>query len=334
MSERSEHDVRDVIILGSGPAGLTAAVYTARANLAPLVLEGEPSSTSDQPGGQLMLTTEVENFPGFPEGIMGPELMIRFREQAERFGADLRTEKASRVDLSASPFGVWVGDPDAAEPTYRARALVIATGARSIMLGLEAENRLIGHGLSTCATCDGFFFRDHDIAVVGGGDSAMEEAIFLTKFARSVTVVHRRDQLRASKIMQDRAFANPKIRFEWDSVVDEIAGETKVESVRLRNLKTDEVTDVPVTGLFVAIGHEPNTGLFKGQLEMEDNGYLVTEGKSTRTNVEGVFACGDVQDHTYRQAITAAGSGCAAAIDAERWLEAHTDHEVGTETQW
>jgi thioredoxin reductase (NADPH) len=311
-----------VIILGSGPAGLTAAVYTARANLAPLVLEGEPSSTSDQPGGQLMLTTEVENFPGFPEGIMGPELMVRFREQAERFGAVLRTDKATRVDLSSRPFGVWVGDPDTAEPTYQARALIIATGARSIMLGLEAESRLIGHGLSTCATCDGFFFRDHHIAVVGGGDSALEEAIFLTKFAASVTLVHRRDQLRASKIMQDRALANPKITFQWDSVVEEVLGDTKVDGVRVRNVKTDETELLPITGLFVAIGHEPNTAVFKGQLEMEDNGYLVTDGKSTRTNVDGVFACGDVQDHIYRQAITAAGSGCAAAIDAERWLEA------------
>ncbi len=334
MPSALSDEVRNVIILGSGPAGLTAAVYTARANLAPLVLEGEPSSTSDQPGGQLMLTTEVENYPGFPEGIMGPELMMRFREQAERFGAVLRTEKATRVDLSSSPFGVWVGDPDAPDPTYQGRAIIIATGAQSLMLGLAAEEQLIGHGLSTCATCDGFFFRDHEIAVVGGGDSAIEEATFLTKFAKSVTLVHRRDQLRASKIMQDRAFANPKISFAWDSVVDDILGEHKVEGVRLRNVKTDELRVLPVTGLFVAIGHEPNTALFKGQLEMEENGYLITQGRSTRTNVEGVFACGDVQDHTYRQAITAAGSGCMAAIDAERWLEAQTDHEMATETSW
>ncbi len=319
--------VHDVIILGSGPAGLTAAVYTARANLAPLVLEGEPSSTSDQPGGQLMLTTEVENFPGFPDGVMGPELMIRFREQAARFGADLRTEKATRVDLSARPFGVWVGDPDAPEPTYRARAVIVATGAQSLMLGLEAEAQMIGHGLSTCATCDGFFFREHDIAVVGGGDSAMEEATFLTKFADSVTVIHRRDQLRASKIMQDRAFANPKITFRWNSVVEDILGASKVEGVVVRDVLTDERSTLPVTGLFVAIGHEPNTSLFKGQLDMDGNGYLITDGQGSRTNVEGVFACGDVQDHVYRQAVTAAGSGCMAAIDAERWLEAQHDPE-------
>jgi thioredoxin reductase (NADPH) len=318
----SEH--RKVIIIGSGPAGLTAAVYTARASLEPLLLEGEPSSTSDQPGGQLMLTTEVENFPGFPEGIMGPELMMRFREQAVRFGTDVRTEKASRVDLSARPFSVWVGDPDAAEPTYTADAIIISTGAQSLMLGLEREAELIGHGLSTCATCDGFFFRDHDIAVVGGGDSAVEEALFLTKFARSVTIVHRRDELRASKIMQERAFANDKIRFLWNHVVESISGDAKLDGVTVRNVQTDELSELPVTGLFVAIGHKPNTDLFKGQLEMEESGYLVTglAGGASTTNVEGVFACGDVQDHTYRQAITAAGSGCEAAIDAERWLEA------------
>jgi thioredoxin reductase (NADPH) len=313
--------VRDVIIVGSGPAGLTAAIYTARANLAPLMIEGEPSSTSDQPGGQLMLTTEVENFPGFPEGIMGPELMVRFREQAERFGTEIITEKVSRVDLSARPFGVWVGDPDAAEPTYRGRSIIIATGAKSLMLGLEAEQRLLGHGLSTCATCDGFFFRDADLAVVGGGDSALEEAIFLTKFARSVTLVHRRDELRASKIMQDRAIANDKIRFLWNHVVEDLVGTTKLEGAKVRNVLTDEVSDLDVTGLFVAIGHKPNTDLFKGQLQLEDNGYLVTH-EGSKTDVEGVFACGDVQDQTYRQAITAAGSGCMAAIDAERWLEA------------
>jgi thioredoxin reductase (NADPH) len=322
-------EVFNVIIIGSGPAGLTAAVYTARANLAPLVIEGEPSSTSDQPGGQLMLTTEVENYPGFPEGVMGPELMIRFREQALRFGADIRTERVSRVDLSSRPFGVWVGDPEAAEPTYRARSVIVSTGAQSLMLGLERETELIGHGVSTCATCDGFFFRDHDIVVVGGGDSAMEEALFLTKFARSVTVVHRREQLRASKIMQNRAQANDKIRFRWNSVVDAVHGDGKLAGVTLRDVHTGETDEVPVTGLFVAIGHKPNTDLFKGQLEMEDTGYLVTglgQG-GTSTNVAGVFACGDVQDHTYRQAITAAGSGCMAAIDAERWLEAQHDAE-------
>jgi thioredoxin reductase (NADPH) len=336
-------EVRNVIIIGSGPAGLTAAVYTARANLAPLVLEGEPSSTSDQPGGQLMLTTEVENFPGFPDGIMGPELMMRFREQALRFGAQIETVKASRVDLSARPFGVWVGDPDAAEPTYRAQSIIVSTGAQSLMLGLPEEERLLGHGLSTCATCDGFFFREHEIAVVGGGDSALEEALFLTKFARKVFLVHRRDELRASKIMQERAFKNDKIEFVWDTVVTGLAGETKLEGANLHNLKTGDDTFLPVTGLFVAIGHRPNTDLFKGQLDMEDSGYLIT-GPGTATNVDGVFACGDVQDHTYRQAITAAGSGCMAAIDAERWLEglhdldpdAHDDatEPVRTQTNW
>jgi thioredoxin reductase (NADPH) len=313
--------VRNVIIIGSGPAGLTAAVYTARANLAPLVIEGEPSSTSDQPGGQLMLTTDVENFPGFPEGIMGPDLMARFREQAVRFGADIVTEKVSKVDFSAQPFSVWVGDPDAAEPTYQAHSIIVSTGARSLMLGVEAEQRLLGHGLSTCATCDGFFFREHEIAVVGGGDSAIEEALFLTKFATKVTLIHRRDELRASKIMQERAFANPKIEFLWNHVVDDVLGDQAVEGVVVRDVNTDAVTTLPVTGVFVAIGHQPNTDLFKGQLDMEDTGYLIT-GPGTYTNVEGVFACGDVQDHTYRQAITAAGSGCMAAIDAERWLEA------------
>jgi thioredoxin reductase (NADPH) len=316
--------IRKVIVIGSGPAGLTAAIYAARANLEPLVLEGEPSSTSDQPGGQLMLTTEVENYPGFPGGIMGPELMTRFREQAARFGADIRTEKASRVDLSGRPFGVWVGDPDADEPTYQAEALVISTGAQALMLGLDRESELVGHGVSTCATCDGFFFREHDIAVVGGGDSALEEAIFLTKFARSVTVVHRRDQLRASKIMQERAFANQKIHFLWNHVVDGIEGDARLSGITVRNMLTDELTRLAVSGLFVAIGHKPNTDLFKGQLEMEESGYLVTglgQG-ATSTNVEGVFACGDVQDHVYRQAVTAAGTGCEAAIDAERWLEA------------
>jgi len=325
--------VRDVVIIGSGPAGLTAAVYTARASLAPLVLEGEPSSTSDQPGGQLMLTTEVENFPGFPEGIMGPELMSRMREQATRFGAELQTVRVSRVDLSSRPFGIWVGDPDAAEPTHRARTVIISTGAQSLMLGLPRELELVGHGVSTCATCDGFFFRKHDIAVVGGGDSAIEEALFLTKFADTVTLIHRRDELRASKIMQDRARANDKIRFQWNSRVVELHGEDKLEGIDVEDTVTGERTRLDVTGLFVAIGHRPNTDLFKGQVAMEDTGYLIT-GPGSATNVEGVFACGDVQDHTYRQAITAAGSGCMAAIDAERWLEATTDHEHSTETNW
>ncbi|MDG1410241.1 MAG: thioredoxin-disulfide reductase [Acidimicrobiales bacterium] len=318
-------DVRDVIIIGSGPAGLTAAVYTARASLSPLVLEGEPSSTSDQPGGQLMLTTDVENFPGFPDGIMGPELMMNFRTQAARFGAEIQTVKASRIDLSAKPYGVWVGDPDAAEPTHRAHAIIVATGAQSLMLGLDRENDLVGHGLSTCATCDGFFFRDHEIAVVGGGDSALEEAHFLSRFASKVTVIHRRDELRASKIMQDRAMNNPKIEFLWDSTVVEYLGDGSLAGVKVQNLKTDEISELPVTGLFIAIGHKPNTDIFKGQVAMKDSGYLVTDPGSTRTDVDGVFAVGDVQDDLYRQAITAAGSGCQGALDAERWLEAQHD---------
>ena len=317
-------DIHNVAIIGSGPAGLTAAIYAARANLVPLVLEGEPSSTSDQPGGQLMLTTDVENFPGFPEGVMGPDLMIRFREQAVRFGADVRGEKVSKVDFSSRPFRLWVGDPDAVEPTYLAQSVIVSTGAQSLMLNLPREHDLIGHGLSTCATCDGFFFRGHNIAVVGGGDSAIEEATFLTKFAESVTLIHRRHELRASKIMQDRAFANPKIHMLWDSEVASVQGDTKLEGITVRSTTTGEISDLDVTGLFVAIGHRPNTDLFRGQLDLLDNGYLIT-GPGTATNVAGVFACGDVQDHTYRQAITAAGSGCMAAIDAERWLEANVD---------
>jgi thioredoxin reductase (NADPH) len=309
-------NARNVIIVGSGPAGLTAAVYTARANLAPLIIEGEPSSTSDQPGGQLMLTTDVENYPGFPEGIMGPELMNRFREQAERFGAEFINEKVSKVDFSVRPFRVWVRDT-----MYEAESIIVSTGAQALMLGLEAESRLIGHGLSTCATCDGFFFRGQQIAVVGGGDSAMEEAIFLTRFAEKVLVIHRRDTLRASKIMQERAFANPKIEFIWDSVVVDLLGTDRLEGAVIEHVKSGETTTLPVTGLFVAIGHRPNTDLFAGVLDMDDNGYLITAPGSTATNVEGVFAAGDVQDHTYRQAVTAAGSGCMAAIDAERWLE-------------
>lgn len=309
---------RNVIIIGSGPAGLTAAIYTARANLAPLVIEGEPSSTSDQPGGQLMLTTEVENFPGFPEGIMGPELMMKFREQAARFGAEFLTEKVTSVDFSTRPFKVKVREQE-----FLAESIIVSTGAKSLMLGLESESRLLGHGLSTCATCDGFFFRGHEIAVVGGGDSALEEAMFLTKFASKVTLIHRRDTLRASKIMQDRAMANPKLEFLWDSTVVDLVGEHALEGAIVENVKTGERTTMPVTGLFVAIGHQPNTDLFKGILDMEDSGYLITKPGSTATNVDGVFACGDVQDHVYRQAITAAGSGCAAAIDSERWLEAN-----------
>ncbi len=311
-------DRRKVLIIGSGPAGLTAAIYASRANLAPLVIEGEPSSTTDQPGGQLMLTTEVENFPGFPEGIMGPELMGRFREQAERFGAEFLTAKVTKVDFSSSPKLAWVGDRK-----FEADAIIVSTGAQSLMLGLEAESRLIGHGLSTCATCDGFFFRNMDIAVVGGGDSAVEEALFLTKFASTVTLIHRRDSLRASKIMQDRLFANDKMRFMWNTRVIDLIGDQTLQGARLRNTKTDVESEVAFAGLFVAIGHRPNTDLFKGILDMEDNGYLKTKPGSSLTNIEGVFACGDVQDHIYRQAITAAGSGCIAAIDCERWLEFH-----------
>jgi thioredoxin reductase (NADPH) len=310
-------DIRDVIIIGSGPAGLTAAIYTARANLAPLVIEGEISSTGDQPGGQLMLTTEVENFPGFEHGIQGPELMTTMRAQAARFGAEYITEKVTRVDLSSRPFGVWVGERE-----YRGQSVIVSTGAKSLMLGLEAEHRLIGHGLSTCATCDGFFFRGKEIAVVGGGDSAMEEAMFLTKFASKVTVIHRRDHLRASKIMQDRALANEKIEFRWNSQVVDLVGEHSLEAVLVQDTVTGEQATLPMSGLFVAIGHVPNTDLFKGQLDLDENGYLQTVPGRSLTNVDGVFGCGDVQDHTYRQAITAAGSGCMAAIDAERWLEA------------
>jgi thioredoxin reductase (NADPH) len=317
-------NVRNVIIVGSGPAGLTAAIYTARASLAPLVIEGEPSSTSDQPGGQLMLTTEVENFPGFPDGIMGPDLMGNFRQQALRFGAEIITEKVTKVDLSSRPFQVFVGDT-----AYAAETVIVSTGARSLMLGLEAESRLLGHGLSTCATCDGFFFRGQQIAVVGGGDSAVEEALFLTKFADKVTLVHRRDSLRASKIMQERAFANPKIEFAWNSVVEDLLGTDSLQGAALRNIETGETSILPVTGLFVAIGHRPNTDLFRGILDTDENGYIVTAPGSTYTNIDGVFACGDVQDHTYRQAITAAGSGCMAAIDAERWLE-HQHHLAQT----
>jgi thioredoxin reductase (NADPH) len=307
-----------VIIIGSGPAGLTAAIYTARASLAPLVIEGEPSSTSDQPGGQLMLTTEVENFPGFPMGVMGPELMLQMREQAARFGAEFITAKVTKVDLSASPKVLWVDDTQ-----FTADAVIVSTGARSLMLNLPREVELIGHGVSTCATCDGFFFRGHNIAVVGGGDSALEEALFLTKFADTVTLVHRRETLRASKIMQDRALAHPKMRFAWNSTVTELHGDHKLSGVTLTDTVTGDTRPLDVTGLFVAIGHRPNTDLFAGVLDMDDAGYLVTVPGSSVTNLDGVFACGDVQDHTYRQAITAAGSGCMAAIDAERWLSGH-----------
>ena len=321
---RADHSI-EVVIIGSGPAGLTAALYTARANLSPLVLEGEPSSTSDQPGGQLMLTTEVENFPGFPEGVLGPVLMSQMRAQAERFGANLVAAKATRVKLQdGGPHTVWYRDPSTGdELQVEAKAVIVAMGARSLLLDLPRERELIGHGLSTCATCDGFFFRGHNIAVVGGGDSAVEEATFLTKFAESVTIVHRRSELRASKIMQQRAFANPKIRFAWDSVVTELIGEGKVEGLRLANVKDGSESVLPVTGVFVAIGHAPNTDVLRDEVQLDADGYVVTRDGTTATSVDGVFAAGDIADRRYRQAVTAAGSGCAAAIDVERWLESH-----------
>jgi thioredoxin reductase (NADPH) len=312
--------VHELVIVGSGPSGLTAAVYAGRANLAPVLFEGIAA------GGQLMLTTEVENFPGFPDGILGPELMMKFREQAGRFGTEFVTADVDRVDFSTRPFGVWVGDTE-----YRARSVIVSTGASARMLGLESEARLLGHGVSTCATCDGFFFRDKPLGIVGGGDSAIEEALFLTKFATKVVVIHRRDELRASKIMQDRAFANDKIEFRWNSEVAEIVGDHAVEHVVLRDTATGDTSTLDVQGLFVAIGHDPNTSLFAGQLDLDADGYIVTVPGSTRTSVEGVFAAGDVQDHVYRQAITAAGSGCMAAIEAERWL-AHADHHAHTDT--
>ncbi|MWA01402.1 thioredoxin-disulfide reductase [Actinomadura sp. LD22] len=304
-------DVRNVIIIGSGPAGYTAAIYAARGDLKPLLFEGSVTA-----GGALMNTTDVENFPGFPDGVMGPDLMDNLRKQAERFGAELVTDDVTEVDLAADPKVVKVGDE-----TYLARAVVVATGSGYRELGLPDEKRLSGRGVSWCATCDGFFFREQDIAVVGGGDTAMEEAIFLTKFARSVTVIHRRDELRASKIMQDRAFANDKIRFLWDSEVVKIDGEDRVTGVQVRNLKTGEQSPLEITGLFIAIGHDPRSELFTGQLETDADGYLLVDAPTTRTKIPGVFACGDVVDHIYRQAITAAASGCSAAIDAERWLQ-------------
>lgn len=301
--------MRDVIILGSGPAGLTAALYTARADLNPLVVEGY------QPGGQLTLTTMVENFPGFPDGIMGPDLMAAMKQQAARFGAEFVSGQATAVDLSGQPLKVTVDE----KTTYETRALIIATGASAKMLGLPKERSLIGRGVSTCATCDGFFFRDRRLAVVGGGDTAMEEALFLTKFASSVTVIHRRDTLRASKIMQQRAMANEKISFIWDTVVVDVLGEDKVTGLRLRNVKTGEESTFECDGLFVAIGHQPNTEIFKGQLELDEAGYIKVRER-TRTNIPGVFVAGDVHDYMYRQAVTAAGSGCMAAMDCERWL--------------
>jgi thioredoxin reductase (NADPH) len=308
---------RKVVIVGAGPAGLTAAVYAARANLKPLVIEGVRA------GGQLMLTTEVENYPGFVDGIMGPELMDRMRKQAVRFEADFVTEDAVSVDLATEPFEVRTADR-----LVTTDAVIVATGAVARMLEVPGEEKLLGHGVSTCATCDGFFFRGKELLVVGGGDTALEEAIFLTKFASKVTVVHRRSSLRASKIMQDRAFANAKIEWRWDTVVEEILGDGSVSGVRIRNTASGEVDEVRVDGVFVAIGHEPQTALFKGQLEMDDVGYIKVQGETTETTVPGVFAAGDVVDHRYRQAITAAGMGCMAAIDAERYLEGRpiTEH--------
>jgi thioredoxin reductase (NADPH) len=303
-------DVRNLIIIGSGPAGYTAAIYAARASLHPLVFEGSVTA-----GGALMNTTDVENFPGFPDGILGPDLMDSLRKQAERFGADLMADDVTAVDLIADPKVVKTDTE-----TYLAQAVIIASGSRYRELGVPGEKRLSGHGVSWCATCDGFFFRDQDIAVVGGGDSALEEAMFLTRFGRSVTLIHRRDQLRASKIMQDRALANPKITFLWDSVVEEVLGDERLRELRLRNTRTGEESLLPVGGLFVAIGHDPRSELFAGQLPTDADGYLLVDQPSTRTPIEGVFACGDVVDRNYRQAVTAAGTGCAASLDAERWL--------------
>ena len=303
--------MHNVIIIGSGPAGLTAAIYTARANLSPLMIEGS------QAGGQLTLTTDVENYPGFPQGIMGPQLIQDMRAQAERFGTVFQTADVTKVDLSRRPFAVTIND----EETVHARSLIISTGASANLLGLESESRLLGHGASTCATCDGFFFRGQPIAVIGGGDSAMEEATFLTKFASHVTIIHRRDKLRASKIMQDKAMKNEKISFRWNSVVEDMLGDDVVTGLRLRDSLTNDTTTLDCKGVFVAIGHTPNTQIFRGQIEMDANGYIQTS-HGTATNVPGVFAAGDVQDPHYRQAITAAGTGCMAAMDAERFLEA------------
>ena len=307
-------EIRDVIIIGSGPAGYTAAVYAARAQLRPIVFEGSVTA-----GGALMNTTEVENFPGFSEGIMGPALMEQMRAQAERFGAELITDDVVSVDLT----GAIKTMTDGSDRTYSARSVILATGSAYRELGLPNEKRLSGHGVSWCATCDGFFFRGQDIAVVGGGDSAVEEATFLTRFADSVTLIHRRDELRASKIMAERAANDPKIRFAWNSEVADVLGDTKVSGLVLRDTVTGDTRELPVTGLFVAIGHDPRSELVRGQVDLDDEGYVVVQGRSTATNLTGVFACGDLVDHTYRQAITAAGSGCAAALDAERFLAAH-----------
>jgi thioredoxin reductase (NADPH) len=308
--------IENVVILGTGPAGLTAAIYTARANLKPLCVEGT------QPGGQLTITTEVENFPGFPHGIQGPELMDNTRKQAERFGTRFIQGDVQKVDVTQKPITLTLADGS----EVKTRTLIIATGASAKLLGLPAEKKLMGKGVSACATCDGFFFRNQDIAIVGGGDTAMEEANFLTRFAKTVTLIHRRDTFRASKVMQDRVLANPKVKVIYDTAVEDIMGENEVVGLKLKNLKTGATSDLPVTGFFVAIGHQPNTGLFKGQLDMNETGYLNVQSGSTKTKVPGVFAAGDVADHYYRQAITAAGTGCMAAIDAERYLDSEGGH--------
>jgi thioredoxin reductase (NADPH) len=307
---------RQLIIVGSGPAGLTAAIYASRANLQPLLIEGEPIGPGDQPGGQLMNTTEIENFPGVI-GLQGPELMAKMREQAASFGTEIITKRATKLDLSARPFGVWVGDDE-----YRADTLIISTGAKPLMLGLDAEWNLMGRGVSACATCDGFFFRGKQVAVVGGGDTAMEEALFLTTFAETVTIIHRRDTLRASKVMADRAMANPKIKFLWNTQVTDLTGEAKLETLKLKSTVDGTASEMKVDGLFIAIGHQPNTELVEGQLDMHPNKYIVTRD-GPLTSVPGVYACGDVQDFRYRQAITSAGSGCMAALEAQHFLEEH-----------
>jgi thioredoxin reductase (NADPH) len=311
----SANEVRDVIVIGGGPAAYTAALYSARANLDPLVIEGFAW------GGQLMITSDVENYPGYVEGVLGPEMMQDLRRQAERFGTEFITDDVTKVDFSEHPFRVWVGEDE-----YKAEAVIISTGANARQLGLETEKKLQGRGVSYCAVCDAAFFKDKEVVVVGGGDSAMEEATFLAKFASKVTIVHRRDTFRASPIMVDRARGNEKIEFLLDSVVEEVLGEEIVTGVLVRNLKTGELTEVPADGFFVAIGHDPNTGLFRGQIDMDEAGYIETHGKTSETNVPGVFAAGDVQDHVYRQAVTAAGSGCMAALDAERFLAAQEGH--------